>query len=137
MPSKGAKNSKAIGEPTVQFMDLTDTVKARRVVIPPGGIVEPYRVGTGYVVFPFSNGIAKLRKTTYRDGKVLKVEDLVIEPDQPFYVAGFKPGTTVSMENMGSQPVIFGKRPVNPPPKTGWPPPRPQPHKKAAAKRTR
>ena len=27
MPSKGAKNSKAIGEPTVQFMDLTDTVR--------------------------------------------------------------------------------------------------------------
>ena len=125
-------------EPTIQFQNITETVRIRRVTIPPGGVVQPYSVNTGYVVFPLSKEIATVRRTTFLNGKVAKVEELKLDPDQPFYVAGFKPGMTVSIENLGGEPIIMGKRPTKPPPKKGWPPSKSlSSYKKAGAKKAR
>jgi|SRR5216684_4570118 hypothetical protein len=136
MPSKGAVQG---GKPTLQFQDIEETIRARRVVIPPGGVVEPYRVSTGYVVFPLTKGLC--RRTTLVNGAVQKVEEVQLDPDKPFYVDGFGSGVTVSIENIGTDPIVCGKSPVKKPPKGGWrpfpPPPPPSNRLKARAKRSR
>src|SRR5262245_58075711 len=97
---------------TVKFKIVKRTVELRHVTIPPGGIVPPYHIGVGYVVFPLSPGVTTLRKTTYHGGRT-KVETLTLPPDEPFYVPGFARGVKVSMENIGSNIAIFGKVPVD------------------------
>lgn len=72
-----------------------------------------YRVDVGYVVFTVVP--ATVRKTTYRDGKVEKVEVLTLDPSKPFYVPGFEPGVEVSIENIGPDVAVFGKRPIRTP----------------------
>ena len=108
--------------PTIAFKQVTDTVTMRRIEIPPGGVVAPYRVDTGYVVYPVNSTPTTLRKTTYHNGAVQKVEDLTFAPDTPFYVKEFPPGVTVSVMNIGTETAVYGKKPVIAPDYTKpWP----------------
>jgi hypothetical protein len=98
--------------------EFTETYSLVRCELPPGGVVDPYHRDEGYFVFTATP--AKVRRTTYRDGKIEKEEDLVLDPAKPFFVPGFAQGVEVSIRNTGSEVAIFGKRSVKIPDYLNW-----------------
>ena len=110
--SKKASKKKQIGEAgqaLVEFKPVTLKTTLRRVTMQPGDVVPPYHIEKGYVVFTLSQKRAKVRRTTYKKGRKPLIEDIVLDPKVPFFVAGFAPGIQVSIKNISNGIVTCGK----------------------------
>ncbi len=60
-----------------------------------------------YVVHP--RAATKLLKTTYKDGKKQSEEEVEHTPGQPYFVAKSVDGTTFTMKNVGTGPMMCEK----------------------------
>ena len=60
-----------------------------------------------YVVHP--RAATKVVKTTYKDGKVHKTEEIEHKPGEPYFVAASEDGVTFSLKNVGDGPMLCDK----------------------------
>ena len=60
-----------------------------------------------YIVHP--RAATKVRKTTKKDGQVVATEEIEHKPGEPYFVAASEDGTTFTLENIGSGPMLCDK----------------------------
>ena len=81
--------------------------KVAKVHLAAGHEIPQHSHEHDYIVHP--QAATKLVKTSYKDGKVLKTEEVTHEANKPYFVAKSEDGVTFSLKNVGSGPMMCEK----------------------------